>query len=207
MIDEFTNALRENQQVYGVHLTDREHAKLARYYELLLRWNKRLHLVAPCPAHEFATRHVLESLTLLRHLPRDARIADVGSGGGLPIIPCLIAREDLRGTLIESSARKAVFLREAIKTVGCESRAVVVAQSFQQVLTPDVDFVTCRALDRFEELLPALLDWAPETSTLLLFAGREVIEEVQKLVNDVATEKLPDSDRRFLVIARVAARE
>ena len=61
--------------------------KLGEYYSLLTRWNERLHLVAPCSPQEFAFRHVLESMLLLEHLPRRARIVDIGSGGGLPIIP------------------------------------------------------------------------------------------------------------------------
>ena len=52
---------------------------------------------------------MLESLMLLKHLPSDAKIADIGSGAGLPIIPCLIARPDLHATLIESSQKKSVF--------------------------------------------------------------------------------------------------
>ena len=83
--------------------------QLGAFYSLLTHWNDRLHLVAPCSPEEFATRHVLESLMLLKHLPQDAKIADIGSGAGLPIIPCLLARPDLQATLIESSQKKSVF--------------------------------------------------------------------------------------------------
>ena|SRR5437660_6718900 len=110
---EFTNALERNASSFGVELSGAGIAQLASYYELLLRWNPRLHLVAPCSAIEFAMRHVLESLLLATHLPNNARVVDVGSGAGLPVIPCLVARSDLRATLIESSPKKTVFLREA----------------------------------------------------------------------------------------------
>ena len=43
-------------------------AQLDAFYSLLTHWNDRLHLVAPCSPEEFATRHVLESLMLLKHL-------------------------------------------------------------------------------------------------------------------------------------------
>ena len=113
----FSQALRDNAAEFGIQLGADEVARLSNYYELLLKWNDRLHLVAPCSPEEFATRHVLESLMLLPHLPQNARVVDVGSGAGLPIIPCLIVRADLRATLVESSPRKAVFLREALRDV------------------------------------------------------------------------------------------
>jgi 16S rRNA (guanine527-N7)-methyltransferase len=58
---------------------------------------------------------VLDSLSVLSHLPAvaDARIADVGSGGGLPGIPLAVCRRDWRVTLIESSRKKAAFLAQA----------------------------------------------------------------------------------------------
>src|SRR5918992_4686051 len=102
-VQRFEQSLRSNQSAYCVELSLDVVAALAAYYSLLLRWNPRLHLVAPCSPEEFATRHVLESLMLLKHLPSDATIADIGSGAGLPIIPCVIARPDLKATIIESS--------------------------------------------------------------------------------------------------------
>ncbi len=108
--EKFGQALWNNAAEFGIQLRAAEVTRLSKYYELLLKWNDRLHLVAPCSPEEFATRHVLESLLLLPHLPENASLLDVGSGAGLPIIPCLIIRTDLSATLIESSPRKAVFL-------------------------------------------------------------------------------------------------
>ena len=120
-----------------------------------MKWNPRLHLVAPCSPAEFAVRHVLESLFLLKHLPAGAAVVDVGSGGGLPIIPCLLVRDDLRATLIESSTRKAVFLHEALRSVRPPDRTQLIAARFEDIETPAADFVTCRALDRFTDPLPS----------------------------------------------------
>src|SRR5215211_7616428 len=116
-VNRFEQSLISNMGSFGVELSSETVTQLGNFYSLLTRWNERLHLVAPSSPEEFATRHVLESLLLLKHLPPDAKIADVGSGAGLPIIPCLIARADLEATLIESSQKKAVFLREALNAV------------------------------------------------------------------------------------------
>lgn len=172
-------------------------SRLGEYYSLLTRWNDRLHLVAPCSPPGFAVRHVLESLMLLPHLPPNARLADIGSGGGLPIIPCLIARPDLQATLIESSQKKSVFLREASRSL----QATIIAQRFEQVDPPDVSFVTCRALDQFMQKLPALLDWAPEGSTLLLFGGERLREELRKAHVSFEALLIPQSEKRFLFLA------
>jgi len=198
--EKFSQTLRDSAAEFGIQLGADDVQRLGNYYELLLKWNGRLHLVAPCSPEEFATRHVLESLILLPHLPPNARVVDVGSGAGLPIIPCLIVRADLRATLVESSPRKAVFLREALRDVNSRQPAALTIARFEQTDAPVADFVTCRALDRFQQFLPALIQWAPPTSTLLLFAGEELRKQIEILLPNAKAERIPTSDGRFLIV-------
>lgn len=195
-LERFEKTLLANMALFGVALTAETLAQLSSYYSLLTCWNDRLHLVAPCSPEEFATRHVLESLMLLEHLPHGAKIADIGSGGGLPIIPCLIARADLEVTLIESSQKKAVFLREALKEVG--RKATIIARRFEEVDAPKVEFVTSRALDQFIRKIPVLLDWAPDGATLLLFGGEALREELP----NAEVFLIPGSEKRYLLKGR-----
>lgn len=197
----FSQALREHAAEFGIQLGADEVRRLSNYYELLRKWNDRLHLVAPCSPEEFATRHLLESLLLLPHLPENASLVDVGSGAGLPIVPCLIMRADLRATLVESSPRKAVFLREALRHTNSREPATLTVARFEQTDAPEADFVACRALDRFQEFLPALIEWAPPTSTLLLFAGQELRQQIEILLPNARAERIPTSDRRYLIVA------
>ena len=199
-IDKFTASLRKEAGAYGVSLSAEALAALARYYEILNLWNSRVHLVGPCTPEEFATRHVLESLTLLKHLPAEASIVEVGAGAGLPILPCLIARPDLQAVLIEASKKKAVFLREALTTTGTSDRASVIAERFESVPTPPVGFVTCRALERFDEMLANLVDWAPSESTLLLFGGKRIERRIESLGFACGSELMPQSKGRFLFV-------
>ena len=196
-MDRFEQSLVSNMGSFNLDLSAETVTRLGEYYSLLTRWNDRLHLVAPCEPEEFAVRHVLESLLLLQHLPPNAKIADIGSGGGLPIIPCLIARPDLEATLIESSQKKVVFLREALNRLGLQ--AVVVAQRFEDVPAPDVSFVTCRALDQFAQKLPELINWAPRGSTLLLFGG----EALGKHLRNFEQFLIPQSEKRYLFLLRI----
>jgi len=199
-IDEFSEALCTHAGRFEIELSAGEVARLSKYYELLLNWNPRLHLVAPCSPAEFARRHVLESLLLLPQLSADAQVADIGSGAGLPIIPSLIARPDIHAVLIESSLKKTVFLREALRVTKTSPQAEVVAQRFESVSTPQVDAVTCRALDSFSQLLSALIDWAPKSSTLLLFGGVGLRKQIEEAKLQFSAIKIPDTERRFMFV-------
>src|SRR5829696_2554441 len=195
----FEQSLISNMASFDVDLSPETVTQLAEYYSLLTRWNDRLHLVAPCAPEEFAVRHVLESLMLLKHLPHNAKVADIGSGGGLPIIPCLIARPDLEATLIESSQKKAVFLREALKAV--DRHGQVIARPFEEVEPPPVSFITSRALDQFTKKISTLLKWAPAGTALLLVGGETVRKELNKARIKVEERLIPQSEKRFLFIA------
>lgn len=199
-----TNSFRETllseAGTYDVVLPAPALEGLSKYYELLNVWNARAHLVAPCSPEEFAARHVLESLVLLKYLPLNAFVAEVGAGGGLPIIPCLIVRPDVRAVLIEAAQKKAVFLREALSQTGTSTRASVINQRFESVATPPVDFITCRALERFEEMLTHLLDWAPEQSILLLYGAKRLGTKIENLGFSSSAELMPNSTGRFLYV-------
>jgi 16S rRNA (guanine527-N7)-methyltransferase len=197
-MDRFGQSLISNMGAFELDLSPETLEQLGAFYNLLTRWNDRLHLVAPCSPEEFATRHVLESLMLLKHLPQDAKIADIGSGAGLPIIPCLLARPDLQATLIESSQKKSVFLREALNQLGRPS--VIIPKPFEDVPPPDVSFVTCRALDQFTNKVSFLINWAPARSTLLLYGGESLREQLQKVSVQFKEFLIPLSDKRFLFV-------
>ncbi|HKE57749.1 MAG TPA: 16S rRNA (guanine(527)-N(7))-methyltransferase RsmG [Pyrinomonadaceae bacterium] len=197
----FSEALRAHSESYE-DLSPETESRLGDYFILLSRWNNRLHLVAPCSPEEFATRHILESLLCLRFLTANARVADIGSGAGLPIIPCLLARPDVTATLIESSQKKSVFLREALNQLGMLPRAKIVARRFEEVETPAVDFVTCRALDEFMNKVARLVQWAPASGTLLLFGGETLREQLTNLTVQFSETLIPNSEKRYLFVIK-----
>ncbi|HEX5601809.1 MAG TPA: 16S rRNA (guanine(527)-N(7))-methyltransferase RsmG [Pyrinomonadaceae bacterium] len=198
-MDSFEQSLISNMGSFDLDLSAETITLLGDYYSLLTRWNDRLHLVAPCSPEEFAVRHVLESLLLLPHLPQNACVADIGSGGGLPIIPCLIARPDLTVTLIESSQKKVVFLREVSNRLNLHPS--IIAQPFEDIPAPPVSFMTCRALDQFMRKLPALINWAPRGSTLLLFGGETLGDQLRRASVNFEQFLIPQSEKRYLFLA------
>lgn len=199
---EFDKALARDAAAFGARPDDEARARLGEYFELVMEWNPRLHLVAPCAPAEFAARHVLESLLAQRFAGEGATLLDVGSGAGLPAIPCLVARPDLRAVLVESSRKKAVFLREALSRLGLSGRVRVLAERFESVEAPAADCLTCRAIERFTEILPALSVWAARVPTLLLFGGEGLGEKLGQEGMCFETVRVPGSERRFLFVVR-----
>lgn len=197
---EFDKALAEHAGRFGVELDEEARARLSDYFELVAAWNPRLHLVAPCAPAEFAARHVLESLTALPFIQEGSTLLDVGSGAGLPALPCLVLRTDLKAVLFEASQKKSVFLREALSRLGLSERARVVAERFEKSVPPDADCLTCRAIERFTEILPALVTWAARVPTLLLFGGESLRERLEAEGITFKSVHVPESERRSLFV-------
>jgi len=192
-------AIQTNQAGFGLQLSVEQIERLAEFYAIVQVQNPILHLVAPCPVEEFAVRHILESLTLLKHLPQDSKLADVGAGAGLPSIPCLLVRDDLKGRLIDSKEKKARFLAEAVERLGLSERAEVINKQFIETHAGDATHITARALDKFYELLPRLVRWSIGR-TMLLFGGQALREALEKNKIPFKSELMPLSERRYLYI-------
>ena len=95
--------------------------RLDAYVALLLQWQAKTNLVASSTLPQLWTRHISDSLQLLALAP-DAKVwADFGSGGGFPGIVLACALADMTGAmvhLVERNAKKAAFLREALRVTG-----------------------------------------------------------------------------------------
>ena len=99
--------------------------RLAAYVTLLLRWNERMNLTALDDCERGIDRLVIEPLLAARRIPSASRsLIDVGSGSGSPAIPIRIARPDLFLRMVEAKARKAAFLREAVRRLDLDGTVV-----------------------------------------------------------------------------------
>jgi len=197
----FIEALQKHQALFGLEISDQKIERLAFYYELVAEHNPILHLVAPCTPAEFATRHILESLTILEYLPINANFADVGSGAGLPSVPCLLVRDDLSAVLVESKEKKAGFLQKVFAKCEVESRAIVVNRQFSEIKKPDVSYISCRALDKFQQNLHRLIKWSDDC-TLLFFGGPNLREGLQMSGFTLEERLMPLSEQRYLFVGR-----
>lgn len=189
----------EGQAEFGLELTPVTIERLADYFELVLEHNTFLHLVGPCTPEEFAVRHILESMTLLEFLPQGSSFADVGTGAGLPAIPCLIAREDLSAVLIESKGKKVRFLELAAEKLSLGGRCEIVDRQFEEAEARGVGYFTCRALDKFAEKLPGMLKHFKH-ARFLLFGGPRIAKVLEKHGRKFESRLMPLSNNRFLFV-------
>jgi len=123
--DRLCAALRSELDPLGIVPTQRQLELFVGYLRLITRWRTRARLTAITDPLRAARLHIADSLLCLRGgIPEGAELIDVGSGAGLPGIPLLVVRADLRVTLLEADARKAAFLEVAVDELGLPARVV-----------------------------------------------------------------------------------
>lgn len=108
----------------GVPLTEVQSAKLLDYLDLLQKWNKAYNLTAVRERPAMLTQHLLDSLSIVPHLP-PGDLLDVGSGGGLPGIPLAILQPERSITLVDTVGKKVAFLKQAGMTLGLKNLQAV----------------------------------------------------------------------------------
>ena len=137
-------------------------------------------LIGPREVPRLWSRHVLNCAVVQELIPQGARLADVGSGAGLPGLCLAIARPDLEITLIEPLERRVIWLDEVIEDLGLENAAILRSRGEQAVGQIDVDVVTARAVSALVGLLDITLPLLRGTGQLLALKGRTAEEEVRK---------------------------
>lgn len=197
----------------NVTLTDRQHAQLSRYLDLLFEANARMNLTRITDRATAELQHVADALTVLPHLPPGAhRLADVGSGGGVPGIPLAIVRLDATVVLIESTKKKGAFLSSAAAALGLtnvtvlEWRAEDVAQGSAR---ESFDVAIARAVATMDWLAEWCLPLVARGGRMLAMKGPKAADELPaarqtiKLLGGgeaiVHPVDLPGTDHRVIV--------
>jgi 16S rRNA (guanine527-N7)-methyltransferase len=136
--------------------------RLLDYVTLLVKWNRTYNLTAIRDPLAMVTHHLLDSISVLPHLPRHLslpaarpRIADAGSGAGLPGIPLAIARPGWHVALAESSQKKAAFLRQAAIELALDNVEVHEGRVEAWRPHPLFDLVISRAFAALAEFIAA----------------------------------------------------
>ena len=157
-------------------------ARLDRYIALLLEWQSKTNLIAPSTLTTIWTRHVADSLQLLDLALSGQRWIDIGSGGGFPgiVLACALAeRPDSAIHLVERNAKKAAFLREALRVAGAPGTVHLgEIENFVDSNPPAADYITARALAPLNVLLTLTAPLIGRGAKALFLKGQDVAAEL-----------------------------
>jgi 16S rRNA (guanine527-N7)-methyltransferase len=168
-----------------------------RYARLLCRDGVDHGLIGPREAERVWQRHLLNSAAVAPLLGADAVVVDVGSGAGLPGIPLVLARPDLRMTLVEPMQRRVAFLQRCVAELGLP--VDVVRARADELPSASADAVVARAVAPLTRLVPACLHVLRRRGTLLAMKGRNAeaeMEEVGSVLNH-----WPDARMRLVEVS------
>src|ERR1700675_712560 len=170
--------------------------QVSTYIDMLLRWNARINLTAIRNEEEIVTRHFGESFFLARHIFPDhadisgvqakeevnggeaARVLDIGSGAGFPALPLKIYSSPIHLTMIESTHKKAAFLREVARALTLTNVDVIAERAEtidESQAFPRAQVVTFRAVENFDQTLKqAAALVSPKGNLALLISANQV---------------------------------
>ncbi|TDL44538.1 16S rRNA (guanine(527)-N(7))-methyltransferase RsmG [Kocuria rosea] len=138
-------------------------------------------LIGPREVPRLWSRHVLNCAVVEELIATGARVADVGSGAGLPGLCLALARPDLRITLIEPLERRVQWLDEVVADLGLTNVRVLRSRAEQaRDEVGEVDVVTARAVSALVGLVDITLPLLRGTGELLALKGRSAADEVRK---------------------------
>jgi len=157
-------------------------SRLDRYVDLLVTWQAKTNLVAPSTLPHLWTRHVSDSLQLLSLAPAAKIWVDLGSGGGFPGVVLASALADTPGAtvhLVERNAKKAAFLREAIRITSAPATVHLAGiGDIVDSIEGRVDCVTARALAPLHQLVGFAEPLVKQGAKALFLKGQDVEAEL-----------------------------
>jgi 16S rRNA (guanine527-N7)-methyltransferase len=180
---EALDLVEQQAAAWGLRLRRDRRLHLQEYARLLARY-ERANVIGTRDVDGILIDHVLDSLSCFLYGPLfDAgRLADVGSGGGLPGIPIKILRPDLATTLIESTGKKATFLRHAVDGLSLKGAEIANTRVEEFGRMPAhrgaYDVVTCRAVARLSVVAEYCVPLLKTGGRAIAMKGRLEPEEV-----------------------------
>ncbi len=166
----------------GVAATAQQRDALLAYLDLLLRWNASYNLTAVRDPLEVVTRHLLDSLAVLPHLPCGPhRAIDVGTGGGLPGVPIAILRDNVEMDLLDSNGKKTRFLFQVKTALGLDNMAVRHARAEAWMPEARYDVVLSRAFASLSDMVNCCAQLCDAGTRILAMKGRVPDEELAAL--------------------------
>lgn len=197
----FSSALVAAVAGFGLDpLSEGQSAQLDKHYAMLGNWNQRINLTRIIAAQDAAKFHYAESLFGAQFIIGSRTVLDIGSGAGFPAIPLAVARPDVQVTALEANQKKSLFLKEAKDELGLANLKVVTAR-LEELDWAGYEFLTSRALDRAEAILPSVIRRLSAKQRLMLYCGPDLVAKLEEQVqHKIETHPIPNSEARIIAI-------
>jgi len=196
-----------------VNITEEMLEKFESFRKILFFYNEKFNITTITEKQEVYVKHFLDSCFAGSYFVDNSKVIEIGSGGGFPSIPLKIIRPDLKFTLVESTGKKCLFLKEALKELGftdCEvinARAEDVGKdsSFREKF----DHSTARAVARLNTLCEYCMPLVKVGGSFIALKGNaeEEIEQAKKAVkilggkySDIKYYELPKEEGKRTLI-------
>ncbi len=202
--------LADGLRTLGLDVGAATQARLLDYLALLTKWNRTFNLTAIREPGRMVTHHLLDSLAVLPYFPKAPALSvlDVGSGAGLPGIPIALTRPHWRLMLLDSSGKKAAFLRQAAGELALANIDVVAmrVEDYRPALRFDAAIARAYAdLATFVETTSRLVT---ASGRLLAMKGAYPEEELQRVASHIRVLGVPkleipglDAERHLVIMA------
>jgi len=176
------NLLIEGAATLGIPLTHNQMKAFELYLKALNLWRKKINLTSRKDDQEIILKDFLDSLTLLKYLPQETSVLDLGSGAGFPGIPLRIVRPGLKIVLLEATRKKVFFLREVLrisKLSGVKVRWTGEDGGIED-LSAGFDFVVSRAFGSLLAFASEGIGFLRKGGILLAMKGKRGREELEE---------------------------
>jgi len=175
--------------------------QIQRYAELLSSTGIERGLIGPKEGDRIWERHIANCIPITTIIPQGVRVADIGSGAGLPGIVIALARPDLKVSLIEPLQRRVDFLNEVVAELALD---VEVIRGRAERVKKQFEIVTARAVAPLEKLIQISWHMIPRGGSLMAIKGESAADEITATtLKKGSTAELHEISLPNLPIARV----
>jgi 16S rRNA (guanine527-N7)-methyltransferase len=182
-MDNCREKLNQGLSALSLPLAESQVEAMLKFINLINKWNKAYNLTAVRDPLEMVDLHLLDSLAILPHV-KSPRLADIGTGAGLPGIPLAICLPDCQFTLVDSNSKKTRFVQQAVLEL--QLKNVEVVHSRVELFKPQHLFSTVisRAFANMGDIVNLTGHLLAEDGLLLAMKGQIPEQELAELSLD-----------------------
>ena len=207
----FFQDLKQGSQKLGLDLSEEALNLLLKYQDALVLWNKAYNLTAIRDPKEMLVKHLLDSLSILKDLPK-GRLLDIGTGGGMPGMIIALCQPERQCVLLDSNGKKIRFLKQFIADLKLTNVIAVQTRVENEDSIHDLgqfDVITSRAFASLTDFINASKPYMHQDSIIASMKGLVPHDEVEafkiEFSCDIIALKVPrlDEQRHLLLLKRI----